>query len=338
MTYSRLLAVLVATGAILVLALALGAVSVPLPALMRVLAAGGSPAALPPELRGTWSIIMQIRLPRIVAALSAGVALAVSGAAIQGLFRNPMASPDVLGISAGASLGAVVALSAGAGVAFPQLIPVAAFVGAVMAALLVYAIATYAGSTHLLYVVLAGLAVSSVLNGAVSAVLMIAEEYAVSQFIFWTMGGLEGSTWARIVPPVPIVVVLTLVLTLRARAINVLSLGEEQAHSLGIHVERTKVMVLLVGATLTAMAIATAGPIAFVGLMVPHLVRILIGPDHRVLIPVSALAGGVFLVAADTVARTLIAPREIETGIVTALVGGPYFIFLIIRAQREAVR
>lgn len=317
-----------------VVALAVGAVRVAPRDVIRVLLSAGSSDGLAPELRGAWAIITRIRLPRVVAALAAGVALGGGGAAVQGLFRNPMASPDVLGISAGASLGAVVAIAAGAAIAAPIAIPLAAFAGAIAAALTVYAIATRSGATHLLYVILAGLAISSVLNAAVSAVLMLAEQYAVSQFVFWTMGGLEGAGWARVIPPLPVIVALTAVLGALAPALNVLSLGEEQAHSLGVRVEAVKVVVLLVGATLTAMAISVAGPIAFVGLMVPHLARMIVGPDHRTLIPTASLGGALFLVGADTLARVLIAPREIETGIVTAMVGGPYFIVLIVRAQR----
>lgn len=321
-----------------VAALALGAVPIPVVDVVKVLGMVGRRSAPGSELRQAWSIITLIRLPRVVAALVAGAALAVSGAAMQGLFRNPMAGPDVLGISAGASLGAVVAIAAGLALTAPWIIPIAAFIGSVTTALVVYVIATRTGVTHLLYIVLAGLAISSVVNGAVSAVLMIAEEYAVSQFIFWTMGGLEGSAWSRVVPPTPVVIALTILLVALSTPLNLLSLGEEQAHSLGVPVQRLKLLILVVSATLTAMAIAIAGPIAFVGLMVPHLVRILVGPDHRIVIPASALGGAAFLVAADTVARTILAPREIETGIVTALLGGPYFLVLIVRAQRGGGR
>lgn len=287
------------------------------------------------EMRKVYSIVWHIRLPRATAALLAGIALSVSGAAIQGLFRNPLASPDVLGISAGSSLGAVLAIVTGLAGLHVLAIPALAFLGAVSTALLVYAIAARPGGTHLLYLVLAGLAVSSLLSGLVSGILVMAEEYAVSQFIFWTMGGLDGASWQRVLPPLPFILTLTAVLIVMAHPLNLLSLGEEQAFSLGVPVQAVKLILLLTASTLTAMAVAIAGPIAFVGLMVPHGARLLTGPNHRSLLPASALAGGAFLLISDILARTLLAPREIRTGILTALIGGPYFIFLILRHRRR---
>ncbi|TVQ28675.1 MAG: iron ABC transporter permease [Spirochaetaceae bacterium] len=321
-------------------ALAFGAVTLPIGSvvrvLLRVVAPGGiDPAELDAPMRRVYAILYHIRLPRAVAALFAGLALAVSGAAVQGLFRNPMASPDILGISAGSSLGAVLAIVSGLVVLHPLAVPGASFLGALAAASFVYTIAARRGGTHLIYVILAGLAVSSLLSGLVSAVLVFSEEYALSQFIFWTMGGLEGRTWANVTAPIPFILVLSVVLMFHANPLNLLSLGEEQAHSLGVRVEAIKVSVLVISSMLTAMAIAIAGPIAFIGLMVPHLVRMVTGPNHRTLLPFSALAGAIFLLGSDLVARLLFAPHEIKTGIVTAVIGGPYFIFLIIRYQRR---
>ncbi len=320
--------------------LALGAVTLPLASVVRILALLVSPGRPDPStldepLRRAYAILVHIRFPRSVAAVFAGLALSVSGAAVQGLFRNPMASPDILGISAGSSLGAVLAIVGGFGPLHPLAVPAASFVGALGAAVFVYTIAARRGGTHLIYVILAGLAVSSLLSGLVSAVLIFAEEYALSQFIFWTMGGLEGRTWANVLAPLPFVLVLAGALTAFANPLNLLSLGEEQAHSLGVRVELVKVTVLVLAAMLTAMAISLAGPIAFVGLMVPHLVRMLTGPNHRTLLPYAALAGAIFLLISDLIARLALAPHEIKTGIVTAVIGGPYFIFLIIRYQRK---
>ncbi|TVR59499.1 MAG: iron ABC transporter permease [Spirochaetaceae bacterium] len=321
-------------------ALALGAVRIPVAAVVRILVGlvspgGIDPAELEVPLRRAYAIVYHIRFPRAVAALFAGAALAVSGAAVQGLFRNPMASPDILGISAGSSLGAVLAIVSGVAIIHPLALPGASFVGALAAATFVYTIATSRVGTHLIFVILAGLAVSSLLSGLVSAVLVFAEEYALSQFIFWTMGGLEGRTWANVVVPIPFIVVLVVALSLFANPLNLLSLGEEQAHSLGVRVEAVKVAILVLASMATAMAITLAGPIAFIGLMVPHLVRMVTGPNHRTLLPYSALAGAIFLLLCDVIARLLFAPYEIKTGIVTAVIGGPYFIFLIIRYQRR---
>ena len=321
-------------------ALAFGAVTLPLSSIVRVLAGSVLPGGIDPTeldapMRRVYAIVLHIRFPRAVAALFAGLALGISGAAVQGLFRNPMASPDILGISAGSSLGAVIAIVSGFAAAHPLALPGASFLGALAAAVFVYTIASSRAGTHLIYVILAGLAVSSLLSGLVSAVLIFAEEYALSQFIFWTMGGLEGRTWANVIVPLPFIGVIAIVLVTFANPLNLLSLGEEQAHSLGVRVELVKVSVLVLASMLTAMAISLAGPIAFIGLMVPHLVRMITGPNHRTLLPYAALAGAVFLLASDLIARLILAPYEIKTGIVTAVIGGPYFIFLIIRYQRK---
>jgi iron complex transport system permease protein len=320
------------------LALAFGSVTLPLEDSLRVLFMPGLEITqVPQQLRRVYSIIWFIRLPRAVISVFAGAALATSGAAIQGLFRNPLASPDVLGISAGSSLGAVLAIVTGISAVHPLAISGAAFVGAITAAFIVYGISMGPGGTHLLYLVLAGLAVSSFLSGLVSGILVIAEEYALTQFIFWTMGGLEGASWLRALPPIPFILVLLVVLFFLSEPLNVLSLGEEQAFSLGVSVELVKLVILTCSATLTAFAVALAGPIAFIGLMVPHGVRLIVGPNHKMLLPFSALVGSIFLLLADLIARTILAPGEIKTGIITALIGGPYFLFLILRHRKEGV-
>lgn len=339
----RFIAPLVLSAALLVslaAAVGLGSVTVPLGSILDVLRLLLRPgdtdlSALPRELRSAYSILYHIRFPRAVAAVFAGAALALSGAAVQGLFRNPMAGPDILGISAGSSLGAVLAIVSGFAVLHPLAVPGSAFLGALAAAVFVYVVASGRGGTQLLFVILAGLAVSSLLSGLVSAVLIFAEEYAVSQFIFWTMGGLEGRSWQTVLPPLPFVAVLSLIMMGFSSSLNLLTLGDEQAHSLGVRVEALKIGILVLAAMLTAMAIALAGPIAFVGLMVPHLVRLLTGPDHRTLLPYSLAAGAIFLLLSDLIGRYAFRPYEIRTGIVTAVIGGPYFIFLILRYQKR---
>lgn len=339
----RFIAPLVLSAALLVslaAAVGLGSVTVPIGSILDVLGLLLRPgdtdlSALPRELRSAYSILYHIRFPRAVAAVFAGAALALSGAAVQGLFRNPMAGPDILGISAGSSLGAVLAIVSGFAVLHPLAVPGSAFLGALAAAVFVYVVASGRGGTQLLFVILAGLAVSSLLSGLVSAVLIFAEEYAVSQFIFWTMGGLEGRSWQTVLPPLPFVAVLSLVMMGFSSSLNLLTLGDEQAHSLGVRVEALKIGILVLAAMLTAMAIALAGPIAFVGLMVPHLVRLLTGPDHRTLLPYSLAAGAIFLLLSDLIGRYAFRPYEIRTGIVTAVIGGPYFIFLILRYQKR---
>jgi iron complex transport system permease protein len=288
-----------------------------------------------PDLQRVEAIVLYIRLPRTAAAILAGYALALSGAAVQGLFRNPMASPDVLGISAGSSFGAVLAIATGLHLLHPLIMPAAAFAGATSAAFFVYIIGSRRGSSRMLLVILAGLAVSSLLNGMVSATLLFAEKYELNQFLFWTMGGLESVLPEHLLWPAPLIAVFSILIFFLAQPLNLLSLGDEQAHSLGIPVERVKLLVLLSSSLMTALAIAVAGPIGFVGLMVPHLMRILTGANHRYLLPLSALGGAVFLLLSDIIGRSIIPPYEIKTGIVTSLIGGPYFIFLIIRYQRK---
>jgi iron complex transport system permease protein len=321
-----------------VVAVGVGAVPVAPSTVMRVfLHAVGIQAGPAPAAQET-AIVLHIRLPRVLAAVVVGATLALCGAVMQGVFRNPLASPDVLGISAGASLGAVVAIASGLfslGVFF---LPLLAVTGALLAATLIYLISSHRGRTSLLFVVLAGLAVSSLFNGLVSAVLLFSNNYEVSQFIFWTMGGLEGRMWKHLVLPLPFLAIAVAVLFLHLRELNLFALGEESAYSLGMHVERTKRTLLAATAVATAMAVSIGGPVGFVGLLVPHLFRLLTGPDHRILLPASALGGALFLVLCDLLGRVLMPPFEIRVGIVTALIGSPYFLFLVIRSQRKGIR
>jgi len=280
------------------------------------------------------AILFYIQGPRALAAILAGGGLALAGASMQGLFKNPMASPDIMGISAGSSLGAVIAISLGVASIHPLMIPGFSIVGGLLTAAFVFALAGRAGVMQLLFLILAGLAVSSLLGGAVSAVLMFSQEYEISQFIFWTMGGLEGRMWQHIVWPGPIMIVIALLTVRLGQSLNVLSLGEENAHGMGLPVSRIKFLVLLYTALLTSLAISMAGPIGFVGLMVPHFVRLVLGPDHRTLLPLSMIVGAVFVLLCDLIGRWMIAPYEIRVGVITSIVGGSYFVFLIIRYYR----
>jgi iron complex transport system permease protein len=317
------------------LAVEVGAVRVDPASLFRLLGAAlGFRPGNPPAVEET-AILLQIRLPRVVAAILVGAALSLGGAVMQGLFRNPMASPDILGVSTGGSLGAVIAITTGLFGFNVHFLPLLAVVGALLAASLIYLISRYRGRTSLLFVVLAGLAVSSLFNGMVSAILLFARHYEVSQFIFWTMGGLDGRTWRQVTLPLPVLLPAMAALFFFARDLNLFALGEEGAHALGMRVERTKRLLLAVTAVLTGVAISISGPVGFVGLLVPHLFRMLVGPDHRVLLPVSALGGALFLVLSDLVGRVIVPPFEIRVGIITALLGSPYFLYLIVRYQRR---
>lgn len=329
---------LLAAPVVFILYLAAGAVALPFTEVVTVLKLTLlDQSELARELYPrTTAILLHIRLPRGLAALLAGGALALAGAASQGLFRNPLASPDILGISAGSSLGAVIAITTGVSMLHPLMIPAASIIGALATASLVYLLAMRSTLLQqLLFVILAGLALSSLLTGATSAALLMAQQYEISQFVFWTMGGLEGRMWTHVLWPAPVIIMVALLLMRQRQALNLIAFGEENAHGMGLDVARTQRLTLFASAILTALAISISGPVGFVGLMVPHLVRLLIGPNHRRLLPISALVGGLFVLMADLIGRTIIAPHEIKVGVLTALIGGSYFIYLIVRIQQR---
>ena len=328
-----ILSVLVAAAVIA--AVGIGAVSVPPATLLRAaLKWLGLPVGQIPT--KDVLIVLYLRMPRILSALLVGAALSACGAVMQGLFRNPMASPEILGISAGGGLGAVIAISAGLSLKSILSLPLLTVTGALAAAALIYGISSTRGTTSLLYIVIAGMAISSLFNGITSALLLFSKEHEVSQFIFWTMGGLDGRTWQHVLYSAPVLVPGIVILCFFSRELNVFSFGEESARALGMGVESTKRILLAVSAVMTGAAIAVSGPIGFVGLLVPHLLRLIVGPDHRLLIPASALGGGFFLVVCDMIGRSIAPPFEIRAGIITAILGSPYLLFLILRSQKKA--
>jgi iron complex transport system permease protein len=270
------------------------------------------------------TIVLSVRLPRIVLGAVVGFALASAGTVMQGFFRNPMADPSIVGVSAGAAAGAVGAIVIP--VAIPFALPVAAFAGALCAAFGVYLLASENGRTPVETLLLAGVAVQTFL-GAVVSFLLVGAGRDIREAIYWLMGHLQHSTWTEAAVAGVVVLPGFLALLVYARDLNVLLLGEEDAHALGIEVERTKRLLLAVASLLTAAAVAVAGVIGFVGLVVPHVMRLLVGPDHRILLPTSALAGASFLVATDTVARA--GAAELPVGIVTAAIGAPFFLYLL---------
>ena len=277
-------------------------------------------------------IVQQIRLPRILLGAIVGFALALAGTVMQGFFRNPMADPSIIGVSSGAAVGAV------AFIVLPLSVPFGrsafAFSGALVAAFVVYAVATERGQTPVATLLLAGIALQTFL-GAVISFLLLGAGDNLETAVYWLMGHLHDSTWGRIRLALPVVLVFFVVLLAYARDLNVLLLGEEDAHTLGIEVERTKRVLLATSSLVTAAAVAVSGVIGFVGLIVPHMMRLLVGPDHRILLPTSALAGAVFLVATDTVARS--GPAEIPVGIVTAALGAPFFLYLLRKREVHAL-
>ncbi|MDY6906733.1 MAG: iron chelate uptake ABC transporter family permease subunit [Chloroflexota bacterium] len=285
------------------------------------------------------TILFHIRLPRVTAAAFVGAALAAAGVLFQGLLRNPMADPYIIGTSAGAAFGATLAMMLPVSLAFAGfgLVPVAAFLGAMGAVLLVYNVARVGGKTPIVSMLLAGFAVSAMLAAAMSLLITLSDRLQLrlhSVFSF-LMGGIAVSDWSQLAVLVPLIIAGIVAARFFAFRLNAFSLGEEGAAYLGIEVERDKLLILGVGSLLTGAAVSMSGLIGFVGLMVPHAVRMVLGPDHRLLLPASALVGAGFLVLADLLARVVIAPEEMPVGIITALIGAPFFIYLLRRTGRE---
>jgi iron complex transport system permease protein len=277
-------------------------------------------------------IIRDIRLPRVLLAALVGGALALSGVVMQGLFQNPMADPYVVGISAGAALGATLSLSLAMNFWFLGLnsISLFAFAGALAASFLVYGISVRGGRLPVTVVLLTGVGIGS-LATALSSFLMLTTQSDLHRVLYWLLGSLGSRRWEHVQMLWPQTLAGALLLQAFARDLNLILLGEEEAHHLGVEVERLKRFLLVVSSLLTASAVAVSGIVGFVGLVVPHVMRLLVGPDHRRLFPASLLGGAVLLVAADLLARTVIAPAEVPLGIITAFLGCPFFLYLLNR-------
>ena len=334
---------LIFLGVILVLAiwlsLALGPVSLPLLDTLRAaLRMMGLPVSAP-GLEQAELILGQIRLPRTLLGLAVGAVLALSGVAMQGLFRNPLADPGLVGVSSGAALGAAVAIVAGASLggvpaAFePYLLSFCAFAGGLGVTALVYRLGRHDGQTSVATMLLAGIALTALAGAAIGLFTYMADDSTLRSLTFWNMGSLNGASYARLWPLLIVALAVSLWLPRRARALNALLLGESEARHLGFEVERLKRELVFCTALGVGAAVAAAGMIGFVGLVVPHLVRLLSGPDHRTLLPASILAGASLLLLADLVARLALAPAELPIGIVTAFIGAPFFLYLLLRGR-----
>ena len=285
-------------------------------------------------------VIFDIRLPRAVLGFLIGGGLAVSGAVMQGLFRNPLADPGLIGVSAGSSLGAVAMIVLGGGVLAPLVhlfgifsLPIAAFIGGLATTILLYKVATQYGQTSIATMLLAGIALGSLALAATGILIYMADDRQLRDLTFWSMGSLAGSTWSKVAGAGPIIVLSLLPLPFMARGLNALTLGEAAAFHMGISVQRLKNIAIVSVAAAVGASVAVSGGIGFVGIVVPHILRMVIGPDHRFLLPASALLGGSLLVVADVVARILVSPAELPIGILTAGVGGPFFLWMLLRQR-----
>ncbi|MFZ5908481.1 MAG: FecCD family ABC transporter permease [Chloroflexota bacterium] len=320
-----------------VFSIALGAVFIPPGTILRILADRLPGIAFTPDWPNAFAaIILSVRLPHTVLVVLTGAALGSSGAAYQGLFRNPLADPYLIGVAAGAGLGAVIAMTLN----WPTdlfgfyLIPVGAFIGAVTTVLLVYNLARVNGMVPLTTLILAGVAVGAFAS-AVTSSLMLRTDLQIHRAISFLLGGSPMLGWDPVVAALPYMVIGMGLLSLSGHMLNVLQFGEEEAKQMGLAVDRAKVFVIVTASLTTAVAVAFSGVIGFVGLIVPHIIRLLWGPDYRRLIPLSILGGASMLLLADMLARVLLAPSTLPVGVVTAMAGAPFFLWILRRAKKE---
>jgi heme transport system permease protein len=329
-----LLVVLIVAAAV---AATIGAAGIPL---SRIVAAFGLASGDPALVERDWLVLWSIRLPRIALAIVVGALLAACGGVMQGLFRNPLADPALVGVSGGAALAAAAMIVAGdryvaaAGGSLPiEALPFAAFTGALGSTIILYCIAAHEGRTSIAMFLLGGLAIAALANAGLGLLVFLADDRQLRDINFWMLGSLSGATWPKVSAIAPFLAAAGLAMPLIARGLDLLVLGESEAFHAGIEVERLKRICLLLVAAAAGAAVSISGVIGFVGLVVPHLLRLLIGPSHHLLLPAAALLGAILLVIADSLARTLAAPAELPIGIVTAAIGAPFFLYLLLRQR-----
>ena len=281
------------------------------------------------------AVLWFIRMPRVVIGLLVGSSLALAGAVMQGVFSNPLADPGIMGVSAGASLGAVLAIALGMTSLGLFYMPLFAFIGAFVSVGITIILTWRNNKLDTTTLLLAGVAVSMLLGAFTSGILTMINEYRLREFLFWMVGGLDFRRWEHVFIAIGPIWVGSIILMLLGRHLNVLVLGDTEARALGLPVMVYRILFLLLASLITATAVCVSGSIGFVGLVVPHIVRLLVGPDHRILLPMSALGGALFLVFCDTLGRVIAQPVEIRVGIMTALLGAPYFLFLLYRLRRK---
>lgn len=314
--------------------LQVGATDVTLSALLGKLASGEALS------RMERVVLFDIRLPRLVMGVLVGAALAVSGAAMQGLFRNPLADPGIVGVGAGAGLGAILAIVLGAflpawvtGLTGDQLAPFAAFLGGWGSTILLYRVSTRHGRTSVATMLLAGIALGALASALSGILVYIADDRQLRDLTFWGLGSMAGASWAKVLAAGPMIVAAIAVAATLGRGLNGLALGEATAAHIGIDVQKMKSLAILAVAAATGAAVAVSGGIGFVGIVVPHLLRLASGPDHRTLLVNSALLGATLLILADVIARVVIAPAELPIGIVTAVLGAPVFLWILLKRR-----
>lgn len=323
-----------------VIAAAIGAAGIPLSRLPAAIGFGGADAVTSAR---DHLVLWSIRLPRIVLAAMVGGLLAAAGAVMQGLFRNPLADPTLVGVSSGAALAAALTIVIGDRFLLTQVmtvpfevLPVAAFAGALATTAILHRIATRHGRTSIAIFLLGGLAIAALANAAIGLLVFLADDRQLRDITFWMLGSLGGATWAKVTAILPFLAATLIALPLIARGLDVLVLGEAEAFHSGIAVERLKRVCIVLIAAAVGAAVSVSGVIGFVGIVVPHLLRLVIGPGHRLLLPAAVLFGAALMVFADTAARMMAAPAEMPIGIVTAAIGAPFFLSLLLRQRALA--
>ncbi len=291
------------------------------------------------------TVLLSIRIPRLLLGVAVGASLGISGASLQGLFRNPLVEPGIIGISNGAALMAVIVLVFGASLSawispnlVQWLLPVSAFGGSVIATYLAYQFSKGAHSTDVTLLILAGVAITALCAALMGLVIFHADDTALRTFTFWSMGDLSGATWEKMGFAIWLIILPALALIGQATPLNAIALGESEARHLGVEVEKVKHKVILLSALAVGAAVAMAGAIGFIGLVVPHILRMALGPDNKLILPASAIGGAILLTVADMIARTIVSPTELPIGIITALMGTPFFIWLLVSAKRKRIQ
>ena len=291
-----------------------------------------------------YKVFWYIRMPRVVLAVLVGATLAVAGVGFQGLFRNPLADASLIGVGSGATLAAIFAIVLGSTLLLSfqtvlgqYLLNVSAFAGAILSILVVYRLSRSQGKTHVAIMLLAGIAINAIVGAASGLITLAAKDEQLRTITFWSLGSLGGANWKNILALLPFVAVTMAVMPFMGKPLNALALGEQDAVSMGIPIERVKNIIMIVCAIGVGACVAMTGMIGFVGLVIPHIFRLLLGPEHKKLIIVSALGGAILLLLSDLVSRTIIAPVEIPIGIITSLIGGPFFIYLLLKEKNKNI-
>ncbi len=309
-----------------------GSASIPFSDVIKILFSRFIPADNQVTNRAFAVIIMKIRLPRIILAVITGMGLAVSGTVFQGIFRNPMANPYILGISSGAAFSVALGMALGLQTTFLGMgaISISAFIGGFLTSIVVYIIS--GGGKSVFSLLLSGIAIGFFLSALMSLVMYL-NRNQIENIVYWTMGSFNAASWVKVNISGPVVLFGSLILIIFSGDLNIMVTGDDSARSLGVAVKSRRLFFLLISTFITAGAVSVSGVIGFVGLVIPHVLRLLTGPDHRSLIPLSMVSGGIFLLLSDTLARTILSPTEIPVGIITSIFGAPFFIYLLFRKR-----